>query len=119
MTRAVYTDLLVKAPRTTITFPTAIHSTTVITNLYKEASKYTGETYSATVPDTNYLFAIIIGKVSAWVMDVESYRSKQGGHMPIPPASYTSEEIANIKQNSSSEPAVDLIHLYVGGRYSA
>ena len=104
MTRAAYTDLIIKTPRTATTYPTQAHCTAVITGLYKEASAVyiLNVSYSATVPDTDVLFAIIVSKVSAWVEDVQSYRRKETTHMAQPPYYFNDKEIARLTQTKTT-----------------
>lgn len=74
MTRCVYTDIPLPFTLSTTTFPTIAQVTSYINNFYMLAAEILGLTYSATVPDTPTLFALIVAKLSVYIMRLNEAR---------------------------------------------
>jgi hypothetical protein len=97
MTRLVYTDLSLKFTATANTFPTSTQVANDITQMYKLAAEYMDVDYSATMPDTNYLFAVIKAHVESHenrLFDVNS--PGYSGDKHVPPLLFTKAEIDEI-----------------------
>jgi hypothetical protein len=74
MTRCVYTDIPLPFTLSTTTFPTIVQVTAYINNFYRLAADILAVTYSATVPDTPTLFALIVAKLSVYIMRLNEAR---------------------------------------------
>jgi hypothetical protein len=85
MTRCVYTDIPLPFTLSTTTFPTIAQTSAMITNFYKLGADILTVTYTATVPDTPTLFALIVSKLSIYIMRLNEARKHPDLNVQISP----------------------------------
>jgi hypothetical protein len=103
MTRVVYTDLTLKFTPGTNTFPTATHVANDITNMYKLAAEYMDVDYTALVPDSNFLFAVIKSHVENHVNKLFDVNTPgYSGDRNVPALLFTKDEIDEIAASDDS-----------------
>jgi len=91
MTRVVYTDLTLPYTPGSSTFPSSTHVANDITHMYKLAAEIMGIEYSATAPDSEFLFGLIKAKVEAHTIALQR-ANQPGEHVSVPALVFTEKE---------------------------
>jgi hypothetical protein len=103
MTRVVYTDLTLNFTPGSSTFPSSTQIANDITNLYRLAAEAMGVAYSASVPDTVTLFALIKSKMEN---HVDLLQKNNGAtpdtRKPVPPLLFSRDEITMMRDAEDS-----------------
>jgi hypothetical protein len=102
MTRLAYTDLALSYTPGASTYPSITHLSGYITALYKEAAEIMGETYSATNPDTDFLFALIKSKVENYVGALQR-ASQPEASWNVPTLIFSEKEEIRIRGSEESD----------------
>jgi hypothetical protein len=85
MTRCAYTDIPLPFTLTAQTFPTIAQTTTMINNFYRLAADILGVAYTETIPDTPTIFALIVSKLSIYIMRLNEARRHPDQFVQISP----------------------------------